>query len=311
MKYELDRDWGKLPDGWIYQDVVGVRADAEDNVFVFNRGTHPMIVFSREGKILRTWGDGVFTRPHGLEIAPDGSIWCVDDGGHCVRKFTPSGELLQTIGTPGTPSDTGWAGSLDELRGGPPFNQPTNCVVAPNGDLYVTDGYRNCKVHRFAPDGTLEQSWGVAGQGPGQFRLVHGICAQPDGTLLVGDRANDRIQLFNPNGDHLGAWPDSRQPCDLFRDRDGLIYVAELGKQDATAGDIGARVSIRDKDGKLVTSWGDQGDPAAPGNICGAHTACTDSRGDVYVGEVTHTARASRGMVPADTHVFQKFRKVA
>src|SRR5947208_6628460 len=106
-RYRVNADWAKLPDGWSFKEVGGVGVDSRDQVYVFNRGDHPLIVFDRDGNFLRSWGEGVFTRPHGITIGPDDSVWCTDDCGHCVRQFTPDGRLLLTLGTPGRPSDTG------------------------------------------------------------------------------------------------------------------------------------------------------------------------------------------------------------
>ncbi len=308
--YELDPTWGRLPDGWEYRDVVGVRVGRDGRVYAFNRGTHPMIVFDRSGAIVATWGDGIFGNPHGLAMGPDGTLYCVDNGDHTVRAFTPEGALKWTIGTPGIASDTGWTGSYDTLRGGPPFNRPTNLAVGAQGDLYVSDGYGNCRVHRFSADGALKQSWGSAGRGAGQFRLPHGACGEPDGSVLIGDRANFRVQRFTADGQYRDEWADVQMPDDIYRDADGIYYVAELGKDGARAGDLGSRVTVRDRSGRILASWGDTGDPTEPGNICAAHGICTDADGNVYVGEVTQTARIGAGLVPAGTHVFQRFVRV-
>ena len=311
--YELDAGWGQLPDGWEFGDAVGVRVDSQDRVYVFNRGAHPIVVFDRAGTILGTWGEGLFTTPHGLDIVDD-VVYCVDAGDHTVRAFSLDGQLRLTLGTPGVPSATGWAGRYDDLPGGPPFSRPTNVAIGPGGDIYVSDGYANCKVHRFDREGVHLGSWGAAGRGPGQFRLPHGICTAPDGSVRVGDRLNDRVQRFSPTGEYLGEWSDVRHPDDVYRDRDGVYFVAELGYAEAAPGDLGSRVTVRDADGRILSAWGDAGDPAAPGNFVAPHCVCTDSHGDLYLGEVTRSCRAwhppSRGALPPDTHVFQRFRRV-
>ncbi|HEY8475848.1 MAG TPA: peptidyl-alpha-hydroxyglycine alpha-amidating lyase family protein [Chloroflexota bacterium] len=309
--YELAEGWGRLPEGWTYVDAVGVAVDKQDRVYVFNRGEHPVVVFDRDGTFLGSWGEGVFGRAHGIAIGPDESVYCVDDGDHTVRKFTLDGRLLMTLGTPGQPSDTGFDGSLDTIRGGPPFNRPTNVAVAPDGSLYVSDGYQNCRVHHFAPDGTLLHSWGSAGRGPGQFRLVHGICVGRDGRVYVGDRENNRVQVFSPGGEYLGEWSDVRRPDDVHLGPDGRFYVAELGFQGATsAREVGARITVRDERGTILATWGDGGDPCEPGNCAAPHGVAVDSRGDVYVGEVTFTALVRRNIVPPTCHVFQKYVRV-
>src|SRR5262249_5651506 len=161
----------------------------------------------------------------------------VDDGNHTVRKFTPQGELLLTLGTAGVPSDTGYVGPQPGIsgstllgtikRGGPPFNCPTNLAFAPNGEFYVSDGYGNARVHRFTPDGTLLQSWGEPGAEPGQFNLPHGIAVHPDQRVFVADRENDRIQIFSPDGGFLDQWLDVQRPTQLLIGADGVVHVAE------------------------------------------------------------------------------------
>jgi hypothetical protein len=160
--YELDAAWGQLPVGWEYGDAVGVRVDSQDRIYVFNRGAHPIVVFDREGTPLGSWGEGAFTTPHGLEIVDD-VVYCVDAGDHTVRVCSLDGQLRLTLGTPGVPGASGWVGSYDGLPGGPPFSRPTNVANGRGGDVYVSDGYANCKVHRFDKEGALLASSGPRG----------------------------------------------------------------------------------------------------------------------------------------------------
>ena len=196
-------------------EVAGVATDAADNVLVFNRGEHPVIVFDRQGRFLRSWGEGLFMRPHGITIGPDDAVYCVDDSDHTVRKFTPEGRLLLTLGTSGQrlghrrhdrrlPHDS-------SRRPGPSIC-PTNLALASDGTMYVADGYGNARVHRFSPDGRLLGSWGEPGAGPGQFHLPHGIAVDAAGTVWVADRENSRLQLFSPAGEFLGR-VDRRGPA--------------------------------------------------------------------------------------------------
>ena len=317
LRYEVMEGWEQLPAGYEHRDVAGVAVDADDRAFLICRGDHPIIVYDRRGNFVGSWGEGEFTyRTHGITVGPDGTIWCTDDGNHTVRQFTPSGKLLMTLGTLNTPSDTGYDGksTLTVSRPGGPCNRPTNLAVGPTGDLYISDGYGNCRVHRFSRNGELLRSWGVPGTGPGQFYLPHGIAVAADGRVFVCDRENDRIQIFSPDGEYLGEWTDTQRPTHLVFDGQGRAYVSELGwYQGQTSQRLGAiqearygRVSVYDRDGGVLARWGTP-DTCASGSFAAAHGIAVDSRGDIYVSEVTWTFAVSRGYAPAGCHTFQKF----
>ena len=319
LRYQVAEGWEQLPPGWSHRDVAAVAVDSRDRVYVFTRSEHPVIVYERDGTFVRSWGEGLFTdRTHGITIAPDDSVYCVDDADHTVRRMTTEGEVLMTLGTSGQPSDTGYSGSLPTItHGGPPFNRPTNLAMAPNGDLYVSDGYGNARVHHFSPDGQLLRSWGEPGTGPGEFNLPHGIAVLGDGRVLVADRENDRIQIFSPTGEYVSEWTDTQRPSAIFPTADGLIYVSEMwwrpGDHSYRHGpierDLPARISILDADGRVLARWGGS-DPCAPGSLCAPHGLCVDSHGDLYVAEVTYTFAGKDGLVPPDCHTFQKFVRV-
>jgi DNA-binding beta-propeller fold protein YncE len=315
--YEADDRWAQWPAGWDHAEAVAVAADGGDRVYVFNRGARPVLVFRRDGTFLGSWGEGVFTRPHGLFVGPDGAVYCSDDFDHTVRKFTPDGKLLLTLGTSGKPSDTG-ATSLDYRtirRAGPPFHYPTNLALSPEGDMYVSDGYGNARAHKFAPDGRLLFSWGEPGDGPGQFHLPHGIAVDRQGTVYVADRENSRVQLFTPEGRFVAEWTDVARPCQVFIDAADNVYVAELGflagrwpgTGDAPPGATGGRVSIFDLRGGLLARWGGGKDPCAPGDFFAPHGIWVDSHGDIYVAEVVLSGGGNSGLVSPDCHTLQKF----
>lgn len=310
-------DWARRPAGYSWPEVAGVATDSRDRVFVFNRGEHPMMVFDREGTFLRSWGEGVFARAHGLTIGPDDALYCTDDLDHTVRKFTPEGQLLLTLGTSGKPSDTG-ATSMDyrTIRHvGMPFHFPTNVALSPAGEIYVTDGYGNACVHKFSASGQLLFSWGGPGSGPGQFHVPHGIAVDQRGTVFVADRENSRIQIFLPTGEFLREWTDMARPCQVAFDAAGNLLVAELGYRAGmwpgtfppTPDATGGRVSVFDPGGTLLARWGGGGNPTAPGDFFAPHDICMDSRGDVYVAEVVMSAGGNRGLVSPDCHSLQKF----
>jgi DNA-binding beta-propeller fold protein YncE len=313
--YEADDRWAQWPAGWDHAEAVAVAAEG-DRVYVFNRGACPVLVFRRDGTFVKSWGEGLFTRPHGLFVGPEGAVYCTDDCGHTVRKFTPDGELLLTLGTAGQPSDTG-ATSMDYRtirRAGPPFHYPTNLAVSPEGDLYVSDGYGNARVHKFSPDGRLLFSWGEPGDGPGQFHLPHGIAVDRHGTVYVADRENSRVQLFTPDGNFVAAWTDVARPCQVFIDAADSVYVAELGFRvamwpgtTAPAGATGGRVSVFDRQGKLRARWGGGNYPGAPGDFLAPHGIWVDDRGTIYVAEVVLAAGGQADPASHDCHTLQRF----
>lgn len=298
-------------------EVAAVATDSQDRVYVFNRGTHPLAVFDRCGEFVTNWGGDAFARAHGITIGPDDSVYCVDDLDHTIRKFSPSGELLQTIGTSGRPSATG-ATSVDYRTiqcSGPPFHYPTNLAVAPNGDLYITDGYGNARVHRFSADGELLRSWGEPGAGPGQFAVPHGIAIDRQGVVYVADRENSRLQRFSSEGDYLDEWTDLARPCEVFIDDESIVYVAELGyragmwpgTQPPSSQATGGRMSVFAPNGGLLARWGGGENPCAAGDFFAPHDVWVDRRGDVYVSEVVMSAGGRRGLVAPDCHCLQKF----
>jgi DNA-binding beta-propeller fold protein YncE len=320
FRYRVDEGWPQFPCGGPDGEAVAVACDSRGRVFVFLRGPRPVQVFEPDGRFVTAWGEGVFVRPHGLFIGPDDTVYCADDHDHTVRAFTPDGRLLMTLGTRGQPSDTGAAGVDYRTikRAAAPFCYPTNLAIGPGGDLYVSDGYGNARVHRFAQDGRLLQSWGEPGSGPGQFHLPHGIAVGRDGTVHVADRENSRVQLFTADGTYRGEWTDVARPCQVFIDRDGWVYVAELGFRAgrwpgtgaAPEGATGGRVSVFDADGRLQACWGGGDTPCAPGDFFAPHGIWVDGRGDVYVAEVALSGGGREGVVPPTCHTLQKFVRV-
>lgn len=273
LTYKVVEGWDKLPEGWKYTQVAGVAVDSKDRVYVFNRGKHPVIVFDRDGNFLTSWGEGVFGRAHGIYISPDDSIYCADDGDHTIRKFTTEGELQLTIGNPGL------------TLYGSPFNRPTDAAISPSGDIYVSDGYGNSMVHKFTSRGNFILSWGMYGEGPGQFIIPHGIWVHSDGRVFVADRQNHRIQIFTPQGELIDQWTGFRQPCTIYMDKENKVYVPELQ----------ARMSVLSIEGELLARWGgDRARAKEPGQFYAPHCAWADSHGDLYVGEVLEGQRIQK-----------------
>jgi hypothetical protein len=281
--YEYQAGWAKIPEGWQWGNGAGAAVDAQDNVYLFNRTAHPVIVFDRNGNFLRSWGEGVFGRPHGVIVTPDQFVWGSDDVHHLIRKFDLNGKLIDQIGVKGQASDSGYieAGDLMQRlnsikRSAGPFNRPTKLVLAPWGEMYVSDGYGNASVHRFTGGGQYISTWGGAGHGPGQFFLPHGLAIDARERILVADRENSRVQLFSKDGKFLEEWTDVARPGDVAIDKEGTLYISESPKG----------VCIKDLDGKVLSRF----DAVQDGILRNAHSLTVDSRGDIYVVEIAEGA---------------------
>jgi NHL repeat len=266
--YELIRDFPKLPPGESFGMVSRVATDSQDRVYVFQRKDPPVVVFDREGKYLGAWGSGEVTDPHGLKIIDD-VVYTTDRSDSVAKSFTLDGKPLLELGQRGVHSDTGNITNWLAERAAGPFNHPTEMIAHPNGDIYVTDGYRNARVHRFTRDGRLVKSWGAPGHGEGQFHLPHSIAFDPEGKLYVADRANKRIQIFSPDGDYLGMWTGMGGPNDITRGKDGNYYIAEQENDGKPA-----QVCVRDPNGTVLVRFDSRHD----------HGVGVDSRGDIYAG---------------------------
>lgn len=298
--YEWHCGWGDLPDELAGRDVPGVAVDSSDNLYILSRSSIPVVVLDPDGKVVKSWGAGDFVRPHGIHIAPDGSIWCVDDEGQRLLHYSEDGELLQTIQGPNRVDETGYV--VGEARSvhhsADPFCYPTGVASGSVEDIWVTDGYGNARVHHFNSTGDLLSSFGRPGNGPIEFVIPHGVLIRPDGQLMVSDRENERVQIIDPDGVLVETWEGLHFPNNVATVNNEIYYVAELGNviqgnpqstevvHDAPY----ARVTVRDRGGELLAELlpisGQEEDPwFAP------HGIAVDSFANVYVGEV----RASYG----------------
>ena len=285
-RYGVVENWAKLPEGWEFKDVAAVAVDSKDNVYVFNRGEHPMIVFDREGNCLRSWGEGAYPRAHGLHIDANDIPYCTDDAGHVVRKCTTDGKVLLELGVPGKPAP---------YMSGEPFNRCTHTALSPKGELYISDGYGNARVHKYSPDGKLLFSWGEPGTDPGQFNIVHNIVTDAEGWVYVADRENHRVQVFDGEGKYEAQWNNLHRPCGLYchQATRSEFLIGELGpgmNVNRNHPNLGPRLTICDKHGKRIARLGgEQGAGEEPGKFLAPHGVTMDSRGDIYVGEVSYT----------------------
>ena len=273
-QYTVQEDWWTLPEGWEFGWIPAVAVDSQDRVYVYSRSEHPMVVFDRDGNFIDSWGDDILKDAHGIFIDADDNIYCTERDTHVMRKFNTNGELLMTLGTPDEPGAEG-----------EPFNQPTDFALGPDGEMYISDGYGNARVHKYSPDGELIKSWGQPGTGPGEFDLPHCVRVDPRNRLMVADRENNRIQFFTLDGEYIEEWGDLLQPDTIYIDDDDLVYIAELGQ----------RVSIMTLDGEVISQWGSERGSTVPGEFLACpHGIWLDSHGDIYVGEVQADARLQK-----------------
>ncbi len=299
--YRTLTDWAQLsstisPHSLPWAAVTGVEAGPDGNIYVLyrchenscaGRPEDPILKFDKSGKLLKSWGAGMFVFPHGSTIDSQGNFWATDGGGvngkgHQVFKFSPDGKLLMTLGKAGVAGD-----------GPDTFNQPTDVVIAPNGDIFVADGHRdtatniaaNNRIVKFSKDGKFIKQWGKRGTGPGEFREPHTIAMDSRGRIFVGDRMNNRIQIFDQDGRFLAQWKQFGRPSGIYIAKDDTIYVtdSESGPDTGAGETFAFRKGIRigsAKDGS-VTAFIEDSESARPEHS-GAEGVGADAEGNVY-----------------------------
>jgi len=267
---------------WNFGQAPGVAIGARGHVLVLHRGAHPIMEFDPSGKFVRSWGDGMFSEgkvtrispdrraaggsgysavygpagcgscgAHSVRVDPEGNIWAVDAGGHVVYKMNPSGRVIMRLGTRGVSG-----------IGPHTFNLPTDVAFAPNGDIYVSDGYGNPRVVKFSRDGKYRLEWGARGSGPGEFQLPHNLVVDAQGRVYVTDRDNQRIQVFDSHGKFLKQWPTETGVSTLFLTKDQRLWAGGV---------------LRDLEGKVLGRL-----PEA-----GGHGAAVSDTGDVYLAQLS------------------------
>jgi DNA-binding beta-propeller fold protein YncE len=286
FRYEIVPDWCRPPGEWDFGEVAAVAVDDRDRVYAFNRGEHPMMVFDRDGNFIASWGEKVFSRAHGLHFAHDGMLYCTDMGDHTVRKCTPEGKVLLTLGIPGNPQP---------FMSGKPFCRCTHSAIARDGEIFVSDGYGNAAVHRFSPDGKYIASWGECGSDPGQFNLPHNIWCDADDWIYVADRENHRVQVFDRRGRYETQWNNLHRPMAMARIGGACpcCVIAEAGPDLPVNRDypnLGPRLSFTDGTGRVLARLnGSRSDPGS-GSFIAPHGIAADSQGNLYVADVARAA---------------------
>jgi len=217
-----------------------VTMDAKGAIYVLQRGekADPVLVLNREGKIIRSWGKGMYKIPHSIRIDPQGNIWTADSGSSMIYKFTPQGQKLMEISVGEQPAG----------RGG--SNGTSDIAFAPNGRLFISDGYGNARILEYTSTGERVKQWGSAGTGPGQFRQPHGIAIDDQNIIYVADRINARVQRFDLNGKYLGEW-DNLGRVTAVTFRDGNLWIGTQFNNESNESD-GWHMKIDRKTGKIL-----------------------------------------------------------
>ena len=303
--YMTHRNWGVLPEGREWGRVSGVYVDpAGENIWVFERcggdncvtSDDPTVLrFATDGTLLASFGADMFVRPHGMYVDDDGNVWVTDGRaareaelqeapgaakkGNQVVKFSPDGEVLMVIGTPGTTGDPPEA-----------LNQPNDVIVAPNGEILVSEGHSfsgpHGRISRFSSDGTFLGSFGEFGSGPGQFRTPHAMAFDSQGRLFVADRGNSRIQVFDEHYDFVVEWDQFGRPNDVFIDENDTMYVLDSESGDERNPGMRRGLYIGNaRDGSLQAFIPPHENDSPYGTI--GEGVTVDAAGHIFVGEVS------------------------
>ncbi len=275
LPYRAVASWGEFPEGYQPGAGMAVAVDADDAVWFYNRGSHPVVQFSSDGKLLQAWQEDEDralhrTAAHGMTLGPDGGIWLVGREANTVFKYSSSGRSLLTIGSFGAKM-----GGNDARYA---FNRPAGVAHDSAGTVYVADGYRNTRIAKYSPDGEYLAHWGGPGDADGQFNLVHGVALDAADRVYVADRGNRRVQVFDSEGRHLATWTGLGTPWNLAFDRAAkALWMCD--------GDLG-RITKLSLDGAVLGGFGSDGEE--PGQLHQVHSIAVDSQGAVYAAETVN-----------------------
>jgi len=287
-RHTVVEGWPDLPADHVLGLCAGVGVDSHNHVFVFHRrervwstpfptepiaGTTVTEIDAESGKLIASWGAGKFIMPHGLTIDREDNVWLTDVGLHQVFKFTHDGKLLLTLGERAKPGS-------DQSH----FNLPTDVAVLADGSFYVSDGYKNTRVVKFSAEGRYDFEWGGKGDGPGQFNLPHGIAVDSQGRVIVCDRSNSRLQVFDLRGRFLTQWkgPHLGRPYGVAAGPDGHVFAVDGGDPTAVPEERGKVVEL-DAEGRVLETFGSPG--RRPGQFQTGHDIAVGPDGAVYVAE--------------------------
>jgi sugar lactone lactonase YvrE len=295
--YRTVENWAQMPEGRTWGSLSAVDIDRDGkSIWIAERcggnscagkTDPPVMKFDASGKLVKSFGEGMFIFPHGMGVDKEGNIWVTDgqgkDGkGHQVFKFSPDGKVLLTLGKAGVAGD-----------GPDTFNQPNDVAIAPNGDIFVSDGHSpktgNARVVKFTKDGTFIKQFGHHGSGPGEFEVPHALAFDSKGRLFVGDRANNRVQILDQDGNFIAEYKDFGRPSGVFIDGNDVLYVAdsESTEKEGYGYNPGFKRGLRigsAKTGK-VTAFIPDPSPGA-GATSAAEGVAADKAGNVYGAEV-------------------------
>ncbi len=291
--YRTIEHWGALPEGRNWGSTSAVDVDRQGHIWVAERcggntcansNQAPILEFDDSGKLIRSFGAGLLVQPHGIFVDADSNVWITDGQGsggkgHQVIKFSPDGKVLMTLGQTGVAGD-----------GPDTFNQPSDVLVAPNGDIFVADGHggnTNARIVKFSKDGKFIKAWGKKGSGPGEFDTPHALAMDSQGRLFVGDRGNSRIQIFDQDGKFLEEWKQFSRPSGLFIDKNDVLYVAD--SESSTARHPGWTRGIRvgsAKDGTVTALIPDPDPDPNKQATSAAEGVAADAAGNIYGAEV-------------------------
>jgi DNA-binding beta-propeller fold protein YncE len=278
--YRPIENWAQLPAGVQWGQVINVYPDSHGDLWVFHRSDPAVLEFDASGKLLKSFGAGMFVQAHGLTVDREDNVWVTDAQGQQVFKFSPEGKILMTLGKRGVAGD-----------GPDTFNGPSGVAIAPNGDIFVADGHgenTNARIVKFSKDGKFIKAWGKKGSGPGELDTPHGIAMDSKGRLFVADRANSRIEIFDQDGKFIDQWKQFGRPSGIFISKNDTLYAVDSQSDEKTNPGVKRGIRIGSaKDGSVKYFIPDLStDP----KIALAEGVCADAKGNVYAAGVSSMA---------------------